>query len=106
MQRWGLAAVCSRQLEWPLAQERRRGGDYTALIAENHLTRQIYCEPFLHQEELSLERNFSVRLQVGLTVGLPLALHMRGSDMGTRTVTSSVPLRMARDYLSQVLYCA
>jgi hypothetical protein len=56
------AALGARQLEWPLAQERRRGGDYTALIAENHLTRQIYCEPFLH--------NFSVRLQVGLTVGL------------------------------------
>ena len=64
------AALGARQLEWPLAQERRRGGDYTALIAENHLTRQIYCGPFLHQEELSLEQNFSVRLQVGLTVGL------------------------------------
>ena len=66
------AALGARQLEWPLAQERRRGGDYTALIAENHLTRQIYCETLLHvhQEELSLEHNFSVRLQVGLTVGL------------------------------------
>ena len=64
------AALGARQLEWPLAQERRRGGDYTALIAENHLTRQIYCEPFLHQKKLSLEHNFSVRLQVRLTVDL------------------------------------